>query len=244
MIKQVRNCLAEKTVIYCNDGEIKWSYIQSLHALQNTEGSRLANKLSSKHMLWYKHKMRVRPAVQTLSRSVADALEYCNKILRLKEFEGCEATVKFIRFMDRIFDLLNSCSKFGKDFKAPLKPENENDWRPFIREAIDYIDSLCINKQCTQLILHSNRKVGFLGFKVSLLSVQNIFDLYIGTPSLNYMLTYKLSQDHIELFFGLIRQRGGWNVNPTCLQFKAAFKRLLTRNEIKLCQNRKLYCSK
>jgi hypothetical protein len=171
--------------------------------------------------------MRVRPAVQTFSTSVAHALEYCNKVLKLEQFQGCEETVTFIRYIDSMFDLLNSSSCFGKHFKAPLRCSNESIWRPFIAEAISYIDKLSPNRSTNQSMLQSNRKVGFLGFKVSLLSVQNIFDEYIGCDNSKYLLTYKLSQDHIELFFGLIRQRGGWNNNPTCRQFKCAFKRLI-----------------
>ncbi len=40
-------------------------------------------------------------------------------------------------------------------------------------------------------------------------------------------LTYKLSQDHLEHFFGLIRARFGANNNPTPLQFKNTYRRLL-----------------
>lgn len=47
---------------------------------------------------------------------------------------------------------------------------------------------------------------------------------------LSYLLTYKLSQDHLELFFAAVRGRGGFNNN----QFEAAYKRLLLRNEVKV----------
>lgn len=49
---------------------------------------------------------------------------------------------------------------------------------------------------------------------------------------LKYLLTYKLSQDHLKLFFGAIRSRGGFNNNPTSRQFEAAYKRLLIQSEI------------
>lgn len=44
-------------------------------------------------------------------------------------------------------------------------------------------------------------------------------------------MTYKCSQDHIELFFSCIRSRGGWNNNPA-LQFKWALRKLLFRNNV------------
>lgn len=40
--------------------------------------------------------------------------------------------------------------------------------------------------------------------------------------------TYALNQDHIELFFGSVRTRLGSNDNPTVLQFRSAYKKLLT----------------
>jgi len=37
---------------------------------------------------------------------------------------------------------------------------------------------------------------------------------------LKFILTYKMSQDHLELFFGCLRARGGSNNNPNSVQFK------------------------
>jgi len=47
-----------------------------------------------------------------------------------------------------------------------------------------------------------------------------------------YLLTYKFSQDHIELLFSFIRGRGGWNNNPNSLQLKYALRKMLPRNSI------------
>ena len=51
--------------------------------------------------------------------------------------------------------------------------------------------------------------------------------------TLKYLLTYKLSQDHLELFFSAIRSRGGWNNNPSVVHFKAAWQRLLCHQQLK-----------
>ena len=50
------------------------------------------------------------------------------------------------------------------------------------------------------------------------------------------MLTYKFSQDHIELLFNKIRRHGGWNNNPNVLQFKYALQRIIIRNSIEPSQ--------
>ena len=47
-----------------------------------------------------------------------------------------------------------------------------------------------------------------------------------------FVLTYKFSQDHLELLFNKIRQRGGWNNNPNAHAFKMALRRILIQNSI------------
>ena len=84
-------------------------------------------------------------------------------------------------------------------------------------------------------VLHaSKQKTGFIGFLAAIKSVQGTFQDLIALPSapLKCLLTYKLSQDHLELFFSAVRAAGGFN-NPTAQQFMAAYKRLLFRSTIK-----------
>jgi len=48
---------------------------------------------------------------------------------------------------------------------------------------------------------------------------------------LQFVLTNKMSQDHIELSFGCLRARGGSNNNPNAVQFKNTLQKLLfTKN--------------
>ena len=57
-----------------------------------------------------------------------------------------------------------------------------------------------------------------------------MYGKYVGSMKVKYFLTYKLSQDHLELFFSKIRSRGGFNNNPSVIQFKAAFRSLILKN--------------
>jgi len=45
---------------------------------------------------------------------------------------------------------------------------------------------------------------------------------------LEYLLTYKLSQDHLEIFFSAVRARGEFSNNPTAAQFEAALTPILS----------------
>ena len=47
-----------------------------------------------------------------------------------------------------------------------------------------------------------------------------------------YLLTYRFSQDQLEMFFSKIRSRLGWNNNPNALQFKWALRALLQKNQV------------
>ena len=46
------------------------------------------------------------------------------------------------------------------------------------------------------------------------------------------MLTYKLPQDHLEMFFSCVRTRGGFNNDSKALQLKYAFRKILLHNAI------------
>ena len=176
--------------------------------------------------------MKVNLAVQALSKSVADAIEFCHKELKIKAFEGSEATVKFIRLIDQLFDVMNSRSPWGKGSKAPLRTDNRHVWEPFLDEAFDYLLHL---KDTAGTPMHeSKRRTGFIGFMTAIKSVKGLFQEYVALDEslLKYLLMYKFSQDHIELFFGAMRSAGGCNDNPTVRQFVAYYKRLLLHSSI------------
>lgn len=140
--------------------------------------------------------------------------------------------------INRTFDVLNSGSKFGKKYKAAMTPENKDQWMQWFDEAEEYLASLTETANNGKLIVDGPRKRGFLGFIVCLRSAKQIFERLVENEgSLKYLLTYKLSQDHIEMFFGSIRRRNGCNNNPTCRIFKSAYKRLVVYNEICSTEN-------
>lgn len=76
-------------------------------------------------------------------------------------------------------------------------------------------------------------KTVFFGLIVTLNSVIKIFKNWIQSNSnMSYLLTYKLSQDHLELFFSAVRSHCSRNNNPTCMQFMTIFKQLLIHAQV------------
>lgn len=234
MLKLVRNALASLGCLKDSLGScIQWEYIRELHKLQEEQGLHAATKLRAAHIEWQKQKMKVNLAAQTLSASVADAIDFCREDLKLPQFKDSEATTKFIRLFDRLFDCLNSRNTVAKGFKAPLRPGSKGIWMKFLEEAKEYIRGL--TGPAGNAIFKTSRKTAFVGFLVSIESTIGLASsLLLGeAASLRYLLMYKLSQDHIELFFAAIRCKGGWNNNPTVAQFVAAYKRLVVHTEVK-----------
>ncbi|KAL3187880.1 hypothetical protein MRX96_000498 [Rhipicephalus microplus] len=134
---------------------------------------------------------------------------------------------------DKLFDFLNSRNPVANGFKAPLRPSNKGTWMNFFEEAKEYIRGLTDGSGVP--IFRTPRRTPFLGFLVTIESVIGLASalLLSDNAPLRYFLTYKLSQDHIELFFAAVRSKGGWNNNPTVSQFVAAYKRLVTHNQVK-----------
>ncbi len=82
-------------------------------------------------------------------------------------------------------------------------------------------------------MINSPRKAGFLGFIINIKSFEYLYETLVSTKRMNYLLTYKTSQDHLELFFCSLRTRLGSNNNPTAREFFSAYRRLLLHHEIR-----------
>lgn len=86
--------------------------------------------------------MKVNLPAHTLSSSVADAIDFCREDLKLPQFKNSEATVKFIRLFDRLFDYLNSHNPVARGFEALLRIGTRVTWMSFFERAKDYTKGL------------------------------------------------------------------------------------------------------
>lgn len=233
MIKLIRNALHLWKELKDKDGNIiSWIFFEKLVELQEKAGLHAANKLTRRHLNFKREIMKVALAVQLFSNSVADAIDFCNFDLNLKDFKNSEFTTNFCRILNNTFDILNTRNFLAKDtWSKPFSLENEVAIKKYLEDSKLFIGSLKTTNGSN--VLYSQRKTGFLGLIISISSAENLFnDVVKNNKYLNYILTYKLSQDHIELFFSAIRARGGFNNNPTAAQFEGAYKRLLLHAEI------------
>ena len=236
MIKLIRNLLGHYgTICHEENGilkEIRWEYLDLLYNLQHELGFAFANKLKKKHLLWQKHKMNVKLAAQTLSSSVASAIDFLRDEALLPEFQGSEATCEFIKRIDLAFDLMNSRNSLEKGSKQAVTLQYLPYWMSKCDELAEYIFNL--RTENGNYLRRDRRQTAIWGFVFSMHSVKAIAGelLQCNYHPYKYVLTYKVSQDHIELLFNKIRWRGSWSNNPNAQQFKLALRQIIIRNSI------------
>lgn len=88
----------------------------------------------------------------------------------------------------------------------------------FFTETIEYFSDLKIHPN-EKPIIETKSKTGFLGFIIDLKILKKIYQDYVEAGYLKYILFYKFSQDHLEIFFSVIRAMGRYNNNPIVSNF-------------------------
>lgn len=144
MLKLARNALADKRIFGSSEGEVNWKFIENLNELQNEEKLKFANNLSDNHICFQNRKMKVSLAAQTLSSSVANALEFLEQNNH-PNFQGAGPTIYFLRQIDKLFDILNSKNIFGRGYKQPIRLENLQLILDYLEEIKIYLDSITID---------------------------------------------------------------------------------------------------
>lgn len=118
--------------------------------------------------------MSVRLASQCLSESAACSLGFCLP-KSLTEFQGCEATVKFLITFNILFDILNSKNLRASDGKCSMHDKNNLVYANFLNEARIFILAVTQVHSGT-LLVESNGKTGLLGFIICIKSLLKIYD--------------------------------------------------------------------
>ena len=230
MLKLVRNALhAYKSFHWDEHGEIRWAYFEKLQELQTLHHLRGGNKLTLQHIDFENKKMKVCLASQLFSKSVADTLRFCH-FNGVPEFAADDVlvTADFAEMINDIFDVLKCRSPFGKAHHAPITKTNYQEKKDFLNSVKIMIESLSVREATRSVkLLHSKRKTGFMGLLCNCEVLSKLHETMLLPSQLTSVLFYKFSQDHLESFFGAVRARNGWTVNPTPVQFRAAYRALL-----------------
>jgi len=242
-LKLLRNYFAIKgPIIYNHNKYIHWTFIKKLHNIQENEKLHCACKIRNRHVNFYNEKMKVFLAAQVLSNSVSAALRFLEFDLKNIDFANAFPTATFCKNFNDIFDILNVWNKFCKTpSRISITKDSLPELKQKVEEYVKYIEQLEINVKikksnkencdCDTIrksVVHSDSvKTGFI---ICLKNVYNLAKYLIENNFIEYMLSYKLSQDHVEMFFSSIRRMNGHNNNPTTTQYISAYKKLLLNN--------------
>lgn len=238
MIKLVRKDFSIHKLFY-KDEPLKWDLLEKIADKQDSDNFELGNKLTKRrHINWGLSPMTVRYAIKTMSNSVADVLEQlCED--NYSDFVGCEQTVKLLRLINNVFDVMNygDGKKTDNLFKQPINNSTISKFIELFEEFKQFVNNISVevvNKTTTKRVmvnehLRNKRKsfVGFFGFLQNITSVIGIYTDYIEKGSLDVFHCFQFSQDSLETFFSLIRSSLGCNTNPNTQQFMAAYRKLL-----------------
>lgn len=221
LIKSVRNNLLSGD-LETPDGIASWAILKELYEYEQNCSTKLCPKLTSRHI--YPNafeKMRVKLATQALSRTVAAGIKTMHEFGTFSD-SCCNfalSTANFIEKIDRLFDNLNSRNLFhrnpqkcGLQLNSPVYTNLEI--------MLDYFQNIKPHQKKPIFCLTGMRQT----IRGLLLMLQQL----IQNSDVEYILTSRINQDPIEIFFGLIRQRGGNSNNPSIYDFNHLAAKIIT----------------
>nr|XP_051675584.1 DNA transposase THAP9 isoform X1 [Oryctolagus cuniculus] len=227
LLRLIRNAFQNFQTIQFMNGTAQWQHLVELAALEEQELlgiGRLPSKLANSQ----KHILKMNCAAQVFSESAARALEYLLS-LGLPAFQDCIGTIKFLRLISKLFDIFNSRNCYGKGLKGPLLPETFSKINRVLMEAKTVF--VTFSDTSNNPIIKGKQKLGFLGFLLNAESLTWLYHNYVFPKVMPfpYLLTYKFSQDHLELFLKMLRQVLVNSASPTCLAFQKAYHNVESR---------------
>ena len=225
LLKTARNCFANSFAHSDSrhlwfEKNISWAHLENLFEEKCCKSEySICPNLTREHLhLTSFSKMRVNLAAQVLSSTVANALEHCFGT-------HVQATVLFIRMMNKWFDVMNVKNLHEGQHKRNhnLKPYSdlndprlrwlEDDFLKYLddwRKSVEKRPGNFTKKQKQEMMLSRQT---LAGFQMTCQSVPEIVRIVLaaGAP---FVLTSHINQDPLEQLFGHCRYKGGSNNNP------------------------------
>lgn len=224
LLKSLRNNLLTSD-LSTPDGIVSFKVLKELWELEQGASTRLCPKLSRQHLEpTHFEKMKVKLATQIFSKTVQAAIR---AICHTEGFKKCStdlalSTADFIKKIDKVFDCMNSQSLYGDNsYRSAIQIGNVP--YEYIKEFLSYWEDV--------KFLDSKKQVHFLkGFKISLNAILQYVDETFNTESNNFFLMTRLvTQDKLENYFSILRQKGGYNRNPSVSEVNTIIARTMTR---------------
>ncbi|KAL1492252.1 hypothetical protein ABEB36_012729 [Hypothenemus hampei] len=246
LIKGIRNNLLTKN-LEVNYKSIKqgenreiasWDIIERAYKIDTTDTfNRLMPKITEEHIIKRKiKKMRVKHAVQTLSRSMSVFINHHTKIegyintangpLSMPKKEGKD-TAGAILFFNHLFDSVNGHSLKSKEAPLRIAITDKTKHIDFWEKAIKQLEEMRFVDKTTGKPLYNSPTI-----RNWIQTIRGFQQLWCTLKERGFktLRPRNINQDPLENFFGQIRTFGRANRNPTCAQFGTYYKALLITN--------------
>lgn len=239
LVKRLASFLRTHNNIYYN-GDIIASYSDFIETWRidnaTTGGSNLLSHITQAHI--YPNcfeAMNVKRAFQLFSNKFAAAIKTAGDEEEINS-NTWRATADFAKHMNNVIDACNSYSlniKFGG--KRPLSRKN-----PDIEDLLSNFVQWCSG--WSKLPNKISQVPCFKGFVIT---IQTIVALYKELASTNEefeLATGLCNQDSVEHFFSKLRQRGGFNPNPTARMVRLSMRHILSTGYIQTSNKGNVQC--
>jgi Transposase protein len=215
LIKNVRNNL-QRHDIQIAEHVISWKHIDAFYQVDKSWAIRLAPRLTDRHLdLSCAFKMKVRPAAQVLSHSVAAGIY--TRVATHELPADAQLTADFLENMDTLFDLLNLRMKCA-DKDARCAVTTDNNCRNQLLGMKDWVSQWKFIGARSASGIHCH-----WGLQTTIENCVALCDELLA-EDFTFVCTARFNQDCIENFFSSIRSTQGWNENPSPAQFSTCFR--------------------
>ncbi|KAF2890652.1 hypothetical protein ILUMI_15521 [Ignelater luminosus] len=228
LLKNTRHALLRCEIQFEPGKVAKFEYIEkAFHLDKQKRAYSLLPKLNQSHFNFSDSflKMKVKVAAAQLSHSMTAAIE----IFVSSGDLPAEAiyTAEFVETIDKLLDSLNG---FGfdssKEFYRALSENSPH---------LAFWSNMLVQLSQWKLITRDagkdvTKQYAFIeGWQITIRSIIDIWNR-LKQEGFKYLSLRSVNQDPLENLFGLVRQRGVRNTNPTCHQFIAALKTSVVNN--------------
>jgi len=224
IIKNIRNRFKE-TPFIVNEKKVSWQDVVDAYTIDKTfQRSRCLDHLSDSHLKPNSFQaMNAGLAIQIFSHKTATGIKTMSDRGDLIS-DSAQATAEFLFKINDIFDALNIKNQLSSNPLAMAISETNEKPLEVLQSAQKYISTWRVDKpEGSRIAVKPNC---FSGLLQTVTAVLQLWDALKGGV-LQFLLTGRLNQDPLENCFSEIRGRGGFNMFPTCRQFRVNLENII-----------------
>lgn len=231
LVKSIRNNLLFGN-FEVNNNIVSFKDIRKTYETDIKNTSRAMTKITPAHLAPNTfQKMTCKLAIQLFSCSVSAAIKTCVSTGELISDTAIN-TANFISIINDMFDAANSKNLYDRNLnKRPMTDNNTHVINNLEKARLMFKNAKKINLKTDK----TSVPPCFTGIIWSITAIINLFQSekedmsQLQTAGKDYFLmTNSLTQDALENFFSLMRQKNGYNRNPTARTFRCCFGHICT----------------